>query len=128
MNLPPAKRRDGSPYSGNQRFMGNGFTRSCGKCNKQNNALEALFDEWPAPGAQPPKADAPPVLGLSIDLQGAAKARQDPTQTQTDPDDAVSDAPRGRAATCTVERSALRALLRSCCSLLRRNRPPRRSA
>lgn len=70
----------------------------CGKCNKQNNALEALFDEWPAPGAQPPKADAPPVLGLSIDLQGAAKARQDPTQTQTDPDDAVSDAPRGRAA------------------------------
>lgn len=70
----------------------------CGKCSKQNNALEALFDEWPAPGAQPPKAGAPPVLGLSIDLQGAAQARQDPTQAQADPDDAATDAPRGRAA------------------------------
>lgn len=65
----------------------------CGKCNKLNNALESLFDEWPAPGAQPPKTGDPPVLGASIDLTAAAKARQDPLQT-ADSDQATMDPAR----------------------------------
>jgi predicted Zn finger-like uncharacterized protein len=70
----------------------------CGKCNKLNNALESLFDEWPAPGAQPPKAGDPPVLGASIDLKAAAKARQDPVQTPADPGQATTDSPRAGTA------------------------------
>jgi predicted Zn finger-like uncharacterized protein len=70
----------------------------CGKCNKLNNALECLFDDWPTPGAQPPKAGDPPVLGASIDLKGAAKARQEPEQTQTHQDETAAEPPRGRAA------------------------------
>lgn len=50
----------------------------CGKCNKVNNALEALFDEWPAAGARAPSAGELPVLGLSLDLQAAARSRQTP--------------------------------------------------
>ena len=69
----------------------------CGKCNKLNNALESLFDEWPAPGAQPPRAGDPPVLGGSIDLKAAAKARQDPLQSPGDPDQATTDPARAGA-------------------------------
>lgn len=47
----------------------------CGKCNKQNNALEALFDEWPAASAQPPGKGEVPVLGLGIDLDAAERSR-----------------------------------------------------
>jgi len=47
----------------------------CGKCNKLNSALEALFDEWPAASAQPPGSGEVPVLGLGIDLHAAARAR-----------------------------------------------------
>lgn len=50
----------------------------CGKCNKVNNALEALFDEWPTAGARAPTAGELPVLGLSLDLQAAARSRQTP--------------------------------------------------
>jgi predicted Zn finger-like uncharacterized protein len=46
----------------------------CGKCNKTNNALESLFDEWPAAGTRPPPAGQLPVLGLTIDLRAAARS------------------------------------------------------
>ena len=48
----------------------------CGKCNKVCNALESLFDEWPAAGARAPAGGETPVLGLSLDLAGAREARQ----------------------------------------------------
>lgn len=69
----------------------------CGKCNKLNNALESLFDEWPAAGVQPPGPGDPPVLGASIDLKAAARARQQPEQAQTEPDESAAELPRGRA-------------------------------
>jgi len=50
----------------------------CGKCNKVNNALESLFDEWPQPGARAPQAGQIPVLGLALDLEAAAQSRQLP--------------------------------------------------
>jgi len=62
----------------------------CGKCNKVNNALEALFDEWPAAGARAPTAGELPVLGLSLDLQAAARARQNPDQSPDQAADAVA--------------------------------------
>jgi len=48
----------------------------CGKCNKTSNAFESLFDEWPAPGAQPPPAGELPVLAAGLDLDSAARARR----------------------------------------------------
>jgi hypothetical protein len=49
----------------------------CGKCQKTGNALDALFDEWPAAGERPPGRGEVPVLGLSLDLEKARKARQE---------------------------------------------------
>ena len=46
----------------------------CGKCNKVSNALEALFDAWPAAGARAPVVGQLPVLGLTLDLQAAARS------------------------------------------------------
>jgi len=69
----------------------------CGKCNKLNNALQCLFDDWPAAGAQPPKPGEPPVLGASIDLKGAARARREPDQTQTEPDGTEAEPSPGKA-------------------------------
>jgi predicted Zn finger-like uncharacterized protein len=54
----------------------------CGKCNKVSNALEALFDEWPAAGQQPAVAGEVPVLRVSIDLDDAARARQAPSSEE----------------------------------------------
>jgi predicted Zn finger-like uncharacterized protein len=48
----------------------------CGKCNKVSNALDALFDAWPAAGARAPVVGQLPVLGLSLDLQAAARSRR----------------------------------------------------
>jgi predicted Zn finger-like uncharacterized protein len=48
----------------------------CGKCNKVSNALEALFDAWPAAGARAPMVGQLPVLGLTLDLQAAARSRR----------------------------------------------------
>lgn len=62
----------------------------CGKCNKVNNALEALFDEWPAAGARAPTAGELPVLGLSLDLQAAARSRQSPGLAPDQAHDAVA--------------------------------------
>jgi hypothetical protein len=63
----------------------------CGKCNKIGNALECLFDEWPAAGEKPPAAGELPVLGLSIDLSAAEQARRAPDGTA--PVDEETDAP-----------------------------------
>jgi predicted Zn finger-like uncharacterized protein len=70
----------------------------CGKCNKLNNALESLFDEWPAAGAQPTAAGDTPVLGDSLDLKGAAQARRDPTSAPSGEDGDEPAPRRGRAA------------------------------
>jgi predicted Zn finger-like uncharacterized protein len=43
----------------------------CGRCGRKFDALEQLFDEWPAPEDTPPPAGAryrPPVLGSKQDL------------------------------------------------------------
>lgn len=50
----------------------------CGKCQKTCNALESLFDQWPAAAEQAPGPAPTPTLGLSIDLEQAARARQAP--------------------------------------------------
>lgn len=52
----------------------------CGKCQKTGNALESLFDQWPAAGDRPPSAGAMPVLGLSIDLEQAKESRLEPAE------------------------------------------------
>lgn len=80
----------------------------CGKCNKVNNALEALFDEWPAAGARAPTAGELPVLGLSLDLQAAARARQNPGQNPDQNPGLAQD----EAADAAVAGSGLRWLVR----------------
>ena len=64
----------------------------CGKCNKTGDALESLFDEWPAAGEKPAAAGELPVLGIAIDLEAAEQAR-------VEPDDAAlsGDAGKGTA-------------------------------
>jgi hypothetical protein len=54
----------------------------CGKCNKVSNALEALFDAWPAAGARAPMLGQLPVLGLTLDLQAAARSRRNDVAAQ----------------------------------------------
>lgn len=52
----------------------------CGKCNKSGNALDSLFDEWPAAGAHPEPAGDIPVLGMPIDLEEARLTRLEPDE------------------------------------------------
>ena len=52
----------------------------CGKCNKTSNALENLFDDWPAAGARPAGAGEIPVLGLNIDFTRAGRSRLEPAE------------------------------------------------
>jgi predicted Zn finger-like uncharacterized protein len=40
----------------------------CGKCNKLNNALETLFDEWPNAGQAGPTQTGTPKLGIKLDI------------------------------------------------------------
>lgn len=50
----------------------------CGRCNKVGNALEHLFDEWPATGDQPPGPGEVPVLGPRRDLDQVEHSGRDP--------------------------------------------------
>ena len=52
----------------------------CGKCKKLCNALDSLFDEWPAAGERPPATGELPVLGIHINLDEARKTRLSPDQ------------------------------------------------
>ncbi len=52
----------------------------CGKCKKLCNALDSLFDEWPAAGDRPPATGELPVLGMPIDLDEARKTRLAPDE------------------------------------------------
>jgi predicted Zn finger-like uncharacterized protein len=63
----------------------------CGKCNKLNDALESLFDEWPDAGDSPASHGDLPVFGISIDLEAAKKAklRADNDSLFSDEDDAT---------------------------------------
>jgi hypothetical protein len=56
------------------------------------NALDALFDDWPAAGDRPSIEGELPVLGLSLNLEQARKSRLEPETAEVlgDPDDAVS--------------------------------------
>ena len=66
--------------------QGNGRYR-CGKCNKNANALESLFDEWPEPGDKCPGSGDLPVLGLEIDLEQAKASRLNPESEETAPEE-----------------------------------------
>ncbi len=67
----------------------------CGKCQKAGNALDALFDEWPAAGERPPGRGEVPVLGLALDLEQARKARLEGDEPPESGDlDEVSDVSR----------------------------------
>ena len=72
--------------------QGNGKYR-CGKCKTSGNALESLFDEWPAAGTRPPPSGQTPVLGLPIDLQEAEKSRLNPEESST-PGDGTEESPQ----------------------------------
>ncbi len=67
----------------------------CGKCRKECNALDALFDEWPGAGDRPPAAGDLPVLGLPIDLERARKSRLNPNEAALtgDEDEAFATKP-----------------------------------
>jgi len=54
----------------------------CGKCKKLCNALDALFDEWPAAGERPATSSNIPVLGMPIDIEEAKKSRQTPDEAR----------------------------------------------
>ena len=68
----------------------------CSKCSKVNNALESLFDRWPAAGEPAPKPGDLPVLGLPLDLEAAARSRRNgPEESEKGPD----EPPAGRRGT-----------------------------
>jgi predicted Zn finger-like uncharacterized protein len=67
----------------------------CGKCNKASNALENLFDDWPAAGQKPGGAGDLPVLGLNIDFTRAGQARLEPAGAGLT-GEAAPPPPRGR--------------------------------
>lgn len=63
----------------NARLLAQGAGRyRCGKCKKLCNALDALFDEWPAAGERPTASGEIPELGMPIDLAEAKQSRQTP--------------------------------------------------
>ena len=70
----------------------------CGKCNKVSNALEHLFDDWPAAGDRPARAGDLPVLGLDIDFTKAGRSRLEPAEAALTGAGGVTEAPppRGR--------------------------------
>ena len=81
------------PVNANLLARGGGKYR-CGKCKKLCNALDSLFDEWPAAGDRPPTAGELPVLGMPIDLDEARKTRLTPDQAALSGDaDADAEVP-----------------------------------
>jgi len=62
----------------------------CGKCHKINNALEALFDQWPEASQQGTQAGDLPELGITLSLSGRGENPDNPEE-----DAAGSDAPGG---------------------------------
>lgn len=55
----------------------------CGKCHKVNNALEALFDEWPQASQQGTPPGELPELGLALSLGPDAGTTDRPDGTDT---------------------------------------------
>jgi len=76
--------------------VGSGRYR-CGKCNKVSNALENLFDEWPQAGSRATAAGEIPVLGLALDLEAAARSRQDPSDDRDQSNASGGKQPGSRA-------------------------------
>jgi predicted Zn finger-like uncharacterized protein len=82
----------------NARLLAQGKGRfRCGKCKISGNALESLFDEWPAAGTRPPASGQMPVLGLPIDLQEAEKSRLNPEQSSKPGDSTEEPSQSGRS-------------------------------
>lgn len=80
--------------------QGNGLYR-CAKCNKVSNALQNLFDSWPAAGDEAASGDAsrqPPVLGVPLKL-GSGEA-----QELTDEEAALLRDPEGVGSNATASR------------------------
>ncbi|MBT8054235.1 MAG: DUF3426 domain-containing protein [Xanthomonadales bacterium] len=74
-----------------------GGTYRCGKCQKVSNALDALFDEYPAAGDRPTAAGDLPVLGAPIDLDQAREARLNPEEAALTGDAESTTRPRARS-------------------------------
>jgi predicted Zn finger-like uncharacterized protein len=62
----------------------------CGKCHKVNNALEALFDQWPDASQQGAPAGELPELGIAISLHAAGEIAANPDAAVPDGDAAGS--------------------------------------
>ena len=86
------------PLNASLLVQGGGRYR-CGKCQKVCNALDALFDEWPAAGKKPPIAGDLPVLGMAIDLEQAGKSRLTPDDAALsgEPDETSAEQWRSRS-------------------------------
>lgn len=52
----------------------------CGKCHKINNALEALFDQWPDASQQGTRAGDLPELGITLSLSGRGENPDNPQE------------------------------------------------
>ncbi len=52
----------------------------CGKCHKVNNALEALFDQWPDASQQGAQAGDLPELGIALSLSGRGENPDNPEE------------------------------------------------
>jgi predicted Zn finger-like uncharacterized protein len=61
-------------------LAGAGGRYRCSKCNKVNQALDNLFDNWPEPGDKPPAVGELPVLGATLDLDAAVRTRREPLE------------------------------------------------
>ena len=69
----------------------------CGKCQAKNNALDALFDDWPEAGQKPAPKGESPVLGTVVDLDEAGRSRQAPEGAGLTGEAPAGERPPGRA-------------------------------
>ena len=65
----------------------------CGKCHKINNALEALFDQWPEASQQGARAGDLPELGIMLAPGGRGENPDNPEETANGSD--ASGGPTG---------------------------------